>query len=412
MKIQRNLLPALKQHIEAPEMTLLVGPRQAGKTTLLQYLQQTLEAEGKSCWFFNLDIDRDAQYFKSQETLVRHLSALTGEQYAIIFIDEIQRLTNAGLFLKGIYDRQLPYKFVLTGSGSLELKEKVAESMVGRKRNFFLSTVNISEWAAFTTDYRYKDRLPALLETDALLADRILSDYLTFGGYPRVLLLQTAFEKNAMLQEIYQGYIERDIRALLQLEKTNAFVTLLQLVANRAGQLINYQDLAKMTGLSTPTLKNYLWYAEKTFIISSVTPFFKNKDKEIIKSPQYYFWDIGLRNFLRGVYDDPSDIGMRFQNLVFLLLEKKFRNSVARIHFWRTQTQAEVDFVVRQGTRLLPVEAKAGALKKPTISRSLRSFIKKYQPTECWVVNKELRTNLLVEETTVYFLPWYDLIVY
>ena len=110
-------------------------------------------------------------------------------------------------------------------------------------------------------------------------------------------------------------------------------------MANRTGSLVNIHDLSKLTTLSTPTVKNYLWYSEKTFVSAAVTPFFRNKEKELVKAPQYYFWDIGLRNFLRGIYKDISDQGMRFQNMVFLLLQSYFKNSVSKIHFWRTQNQ-------------------------------------------------------------------------
>lgn len=365
---------------------------------------------GKAVWFFNLDIERDGRLFHSQENFVRHLAALTGEQQAYIFIDEIQRLENAGLFLKGLYDRSLPYKLVVTGSGSLELKEKISESLVGRKRNFFLPTVSMAEWAAYATDYRFDDRLPQLLDTDSTLSERLLEDYLTFGGYPRVCLAGTEKEKNRLLADIYQSYIERDISNLLRLEKTSAFVTLLQLIANRTGQLINYQDLSRLTGLSAPTLKDYLWYSEKTYVINAISPFFRNKDKEIVKSPQYYFQDIGLRNYLRGIFHDIADRGMRFQHLIFQLLTEQIKDSIARIHYWRTKSQAEVDFVINYGHRLLPVEVKAGQLKKPAVSRSFRSFIEKYEPPEAWIVNRSYRNEINIGQTKVRFRTWYDLL--
>ena len=388
----------------------MVGPRQAGKTTLLKDLAAKLRSAGHDTLFYNLDIARDREHFAGQEPFVAQLLAKTGDQKHYVFIDEIQRLENAGLFLKGVFDRDLPHKLIVTGSGSLELKEKVTESLVGRKRNFYLYTVSPAEHAAYRTEYGYGNRLPHVLDTDRPLRDRILSDYLRFGGYPAVVTEDREHDKVRTLEEIYQGYIERDISALLQLEKTTAFVTLLRLLANRSGHPTNYSELAKMTNLDTATLKNYLWYAEKTFIVQSLTPYFTNKEKEIVKAPAYYFLDLGLRNFLRGIYDDPADQGMRFQTMVFRLLEQRFRHSVASLHFWRTKTKAEVDFVVNRGYDLLPVEVKSGRLKQPTVSRSYRSFLQKYRPPEGWIVNSALRTEIKIEETTVRFIPWYDLL--
>ncbi|MBX2926514.1 MAG: ATP-binding protein [Saprospiraceae bacterium] len=410
MEIARTILKDLQAHLSAPEITLLIGPRQAGKTTLLRELRTQLEKEGELCFFFNLDIDSEAIFFQSQQKFVAHIQAISGGQKSYIFIDEVQRIADAGLFLKGLYDRQMPYKFIVTGSGSLELKERIAESLVGRKQNFFLPTVSVQEWVQYATEYRFGDRISAVIHTDELLEERLLNTYMTYGGYPRVITSPTIPLKNNILQEIYQGYIERDIGQLLQLEKSSAFVVLLQLLANRSGQLVNYSDLSKLTGLSVATLKNYLWYSEKTFVTESVTPFFRNKEKEVTKAPQYYFWDLGLRNYLRGIFEDISDQGNRFQIFAFRLLEDHFRNSVASLHYWRTQNQAEVDFVINLGHRVLPVEIKSAKMKKPELSRSFQSFLSKYNPPEAWIINRHLRADILSGETKVRFIPWYDLI--
>ena len=112
----------------------------------------------------------------------------------------------------------MPYKFIVTGSGSLEFKEKISESLAGRKRNFFLPTVSIHEWLAYATQYKFGGCLAHVLETDTTLEATLLDAYLTYGGYPRVVTAETEMEKNLILQEIYQAYIERDIRDLLRRE--------------------------------------------------------------------------------------------------------------------------------------------------------------------------------------------------
>lgn len=413
MEIQRDILPELRRHLEQKEISLVIGPRQAGKTTILRTLLKQLQEEGHICLYFNLDIDTDAQYFTSQHRFLERVDVQAGRKRAFVFIDEVQRIENAGLFLKGLYDRELPYKFIATGSGSLELKEKIAESLVGRKQNFYLYTVSINEFIRYRTKGQAKERLPDWLGTDPILENQLLLEYLTFGGYPRVVTATTAVEKNAILSEIFQGYIERDIKLLLQLEKSRAFVTLLQILANRAGKMANINELAKLSELSVPTVKNYLWYSEKTFITTAVTPFFRNREKEIVKSPQYYFFDSGLRNFLIGLNQldrSTEDMGFLFQQMVFRLLQDHFRDSVASIHFWRTQTQAEVDFVVNRGRDLLPVEVKSSLMDRPKVGRSLHSFLQKYQPAEAWVINRQLDTALQVGNTKVYFRPWYRLL--
>ncbi|MDP5172740.1 MAG: ATP-binding protein [Bacteroidia bacterium] len=407
LSIHRSLRQEIVEHLSRKEMTLLTGPRQAGKTTLLKEIAAGLE--GQDLLFLNLDIPKDRGLLEDQEKFVAYLHAFSGGKPSTIFIDEIQRLENAGLYLKGIYDRDLPYKFVLTGSGSLELKEKVTESLVGRKRNFNLLTTSIEEFAAYKTNYQFGTRLGEILATNQVLREEILTEYLMFGGYPAVVTEKRESDKLRTLEEIYQGYIERDIVAMLQLEKSQAFITLMRLMASRSGSIVNYSDLAKLTTLRHETIKKYLWYAEKTFIIRPISPFFTNKEKELVKAPSYYFLDIGLRNYLRGIFDDPSDTGMRFQTFVYRLLEKRFRHAIASIHFWRSKAKAEVDFVVNRGPDLLPVEVKSTALKTPSVTRSYRSFLEQYKPKEGWVVNRSLSADVMIGETIVRFIPWWEL---
>ena len=132
--VKRKLQNELIKHLSKPEITLITGPRQAGKTTLLLWLKKSLEEEKNNTVFFNLDIESDKQFFTSQADLLKKIQLETSKKKTYVFIDEIQRKENAGLFLKGIYDMNLPYKFIITGSGSLELKEKIHESLAGRKR--------------------------------------------------------------------------------------------------------------------------------------------------------------------------------------------------------------------------------------------------------------------------------------
>jgi predicted AAA+ superfamily ATPase len=156
-----------------------------------------------------------------------------------------------------------------------------------------------------------------------------------------------------------------------------------------------------------------LWYSEKTFVTASVSPFFRNKEKEITKAPQYYFYDHGLRNFLLDTWlveERPEDFGFLFQQLVYHLLLKRYENSVASIHYWRTQNQAEVDFVVNLGRQLLPVEVKSGKRDRPKVQRSMHSFIQKYQPEEAWIITRHLATTQTIGQTVVRFKPWYVLL--
>src|SRR5574341_447232 len=210
MPIKRNLLKGLQAHLPKKEMTLLVGPRQAGKTTLMLHLQDEKKKKGDRTLFLSLDYERDQPHFADQEALLRRLRLEFGSKKGYVFIDEIQRKENAGIFLKGLYDMRTPYKFILTSSGSGALKEKWRESLAGRKRMFELSTVTLAEFINYGTADKYQDRLAEYFRINTSAAQGLLMEYLNFGGYPRVVLEDTTKEKSAIIDEIYRSYIRSE----------------------------------------------------------------------------------------------------------------------------------------------------------------------------------------------------------
>ena len=176
---------------------------------------------------------------------------------------------------------------------------------------------------------------------------------------------------------------------------------------------MNLSELSSTLGLSVQTVKEYLWYLEKTFVIKKVTPFFRNTRKEITKSPIYYFYDLGMRNYAAGCYAAPlrpSDAGFLFQNLAYNIIERRVKSSPGDIHYWRTKDGAEVDFVVKKGSRIIPVEVKYKELKQVIVPRSLRSFIKDYSPKTAFVVNLYLEKTHCIDKSKVEFVPVYKLL--
>ena len=411
--IKRNLLDELKDHLDSKEISLIVGSRQAGKTTIMKELQTILIKDGIKTIYFNLDFEQDKQLFSSQSALIKKLELEFGDNPAVVFIDEIQRKEDAGLFLKGIYDYNLQYKFIVSGSGSLELKEKIHESLAGRKRMFELSTVTFQEFVNFKTEYRYKGKLNDFLDLEKEKARSFLEEYLNFGGYPRVVTEKQIEEKRRIIDEIIKSYIEKDIVFLLKVERADAYSLLLRLLASMTGKITNYSVIASNAGISVPTLKHYLWYAEKTFVLDRVLPYFKNAKKEITKAPIYYFNDIGFRNYLLGLFgnmnDMSNDLGFVFQNFIYNILKEKIKFTDKTLHFWRTLDKAEVDFVIESGNKLIPIEVKYASCEKSSMKKSLRSFINKYNPEKAFVINIYSRNEIKVKNTKVSFVPFYDL---
>jgi uncharacterized protein len=413
--IRRDILDKLKAHLSQKEISLIIGPRQVGKTTLMKTLIAQLDGSGERTLYLNLDIEEDAKYFVSQNSLLKKLQLESGSARAYVFIDEIQRKQDAGLFLKGLFDMDLPYKFIVSGSGSVELKEKVHESLAGRKRLFEMHPVSFTEFVDFRTDYSYSKRLNEYFSVEKSRALDLLDEYLEFGGYPRIVLSETLEEKTSDINEIYSSYIEKDIAYLLKVEKTDSFKSLIKLLAAQTGGLVNYSALSSMTGLSVLTIKKYLWYIERTYVARRLEPFYRNIRKETTKSPVCYFYDLGLRNFALGMFGISragKEKGFSFQNFIFNILDEKLFGSGSKTGFWRTKDKAEVDFVVERSGEIIPLEAKFSKLSRPEIGASFRNFIKRYSPRRAFIVNLSLKQAIKIDNTEVVFMPYSDLLFF
>ncbi|PIU03490.1 ATPase [Candidatus Shapirobacteria bacterium CG08_land_8_20_14_0_20_39_18] len=406
--IKRKIFKELKDHLDKKEITLIVGPRQAGKTTLMVLLKEHLEAQGKKTIFFNLDIEADKQLFVSQEQLLHKIAIEIGESEGYVFIDEIQRKENAGLFLKGLYDMNLPYKLIVSGSGSVELKEKIHESLAGRKRVFELSTLSFIEFVNYKTEYKYEIKLPEFFAIEPNQTQRLLEEYLSYGGYPRVILEDTVDRKRRIMAELYQSYLERDIVSLLGIKKTESFTALVQIMASQVGNLVNVTELSNTLNISTVTVSDYLWYMQKTFLVDKVTPYFRNIRKEITKAPVFYFYDLGMRNYALGTFGTTpiSDNGFLFQNFIYHLLKNKTQDSSARVHYWRTTDKAEVDFVIDKVQEVIPIEVKYKKLSETETTRSFQNFLSKYQPKLGYVIHLGKESKERVGNTEIAFLPY------
>lgn len=413
MYIKREIYEKIKGHLSAKEITLIVGPRQVGKTTLAKKLQSELEKQNEKVLFLNLDIESDYGLLESQEKFLFALRNQVGKEKAYIFIDEFQRKKNGGKFLKGLYDMDLSYKFIITGSGSIELKEEVHESLAGRKRLFELGTLTFSEYVNYKTDYAFSGKLSEMYKIFPERVDLHLIDYLTFGGYPKVVLSETIEEKRAVLQEIFNSYLIKDITALLKVEKTAKFQNLLENLSILDGKLMNISQLSRNVGLSVSTLEKYLWYLEKTFIITPSRPFSRSPLKEINRSSIYYFNDLGLKNLISNNIGNPLDrleLGFDFQAFVFNELSYKLQEKQPiSLNFWRSKDGAEVDIVIKSGGKIVGVECKYGKYSKPSYTKSMYSFLKKYQPSSFVIVNKNLLKKEQIDNTRIYFVPFFEL---
>ena len=402
-QIKKKIIPWMKRD----EIIVITGARQTGKSVLLyQLIYDYLLPKTNNIYYFNLDIPHQLSFFDDPDRLVDLINSVKGRAY--VFIDEIQRLKEPGLFLKGIYDMHLNAKIIVSGSSALEIKSRVQEALTGRKAVFHLNTFNLEEL--------FHALFPAKKKNDVFNDDinfrSVLDHYLTYGGYPAVTLVEDKELKLRLLEEIFYSYLEKDIKSFLKVENQNAFSNLVKILSSQIGNLVNKNELSNTLGIHKNTLDNYLFYLEQTFVVDFVRPFYKNPRKELLKSPKIYFRDIGLRNFAISNFSSfefRPDKGRVYENFSYLSLKEKLRIS-EQINFWRTKAGAEVDFIIVKGLKPLPFEVKASRIKEFRISKSLRSFLRTYHPEEAHCINLSLKGNCRIENTNVYFLSPADLV--
>lgn len=411
--IKRDILSAIRNHIFEKEITFIVGARQVGKTTIMNILADELKAKGEKVALFNLDFYSDKELFSSQQYFIDKIESLYGKEKVFLFVDEIQRIPDAAIFLKGIYDKGYNFKFIVSGSGSIELKAKTKESLTGRKLEFIVLPVSFTEFVNYKTKYEFEDNIIAYLSFNSEKTLSLLKEYIAFGGYPRIVTEENPVNKRNLINEIFSSYVEKDIKQLMNVEKDDVFLILVRLLAASSGKLLNHKKLSSETSLSLPTLMNYLYYAEKTYLIDLIKPYFRSHKKEITKAPVVNFNDTGIRNYALGLYGNENtgnESGFIFQNFIYLLIRDILKNKGYKINYWRTNSGAEVDFVIDKINDLIPIEVKYTSLKSNSISRSLRSFIQKYNPGNAYIINLTANESVVIENTKVHIIPFYQIV--
>lgn len=416
--IKRELFQDILEHIAKPEITLITGSRQVGKTVLLLQLKEWLiKNKGiapENIFYYNLDFIQDWQIFQNQTQFIEFLQDRSRQEKIYLLIDEAQKAKDAAKFFKGVYDSRLNVKIVLTGSSSLEIKTKIKESMAGRKIIFNLQPFCFSEFVAAKNSSLYQRLISKkkLVFLDEKMLLKLFQQFLIFGGYPRVVLSKNKQEKIMILKEINASYIEKDILNFLEIKNKLAFSNLIRLLAGQIGQLVEIQELATNLRIDRQTVERYIFSLEQTFVVNKLLPYFRNVRQEIIKMPKIYFTDLGLRNLVIENFFEAEqrlDKEQFLENAVFNELNFYFRKSLSKIRFWRTKQRAEVDFVIVKGNEIIPIEVKY-SLIKPKISLGLRHFIEKYQPKQAFIINlSKNNQSIKIKKTKINFIYPFEL---
>ncbi len=374
---------------------LVVGPRQAGKSTWIREALAHLEAP---ILVLHAEEPRVRELADSPALALAGLSDVLTPETLLLF-EEVQHLREAPLFIKGLVDLDRTRRVVATGSSSFELGARTRESLAGRARRTRLLPFSLQEVETLVS----AEFVPAIrdLQIAALWEKLVVT-----GGYPEPWFDPEPAEA---LHYLAESFVLKDPSDLHQIERPAVFRKLLELAAADVGNLVNLTEWASLAQTSRNTVGRYLEIAEEAHVLRLVPPFAGGKRAEVTGTPKVFFLDNGLRNAVFGGFKashERGDRGALWENAVFNELAKRL-DLLDDIRFWRTKSGAEVDFVVRRGERMVAIEVKAAALTRPTISRGTHSFLEAYQPACLGVVNASLRLDTVEDGVPVRFVrPW------
>ncbi len=426
--LPRKIENELQRAVLERGVLVLTGARQVGKTSIMyRLIDYLLNKEGvaeSQIMYIDLEFPNILSQLNGLygEDFLRFLRAhdIDTKKRAFVFIDEVHYLTNPSSFLKTVHDHYPQIKLIVSGSSTLKIKDKFADSLAGRKQMYEIFPLDFEEFLDFKgsnlskrkEEFNIKRMIksglpPSLSEVQFIAAEfaGVFEEYVIFGGHPQVVKTESFEGKRRLLIEIYTSYIRKDIKDFAHIENISGFNRLIELLANQIGTPINISELSNSANISRPTVEKYLLLLENTFILSLLPPYYRNSRKEIIKSPKVFFHDCGARNAVIGNFEplgSRMDTGMLFENAVFSELYKH-RGLAEELHFWRTKSKVEADFVVK-GKALVPCEVKYG-LKKPKVTPGLGSFINAYAPPIAFVITRDFFAEAAVNETRVFFIP-------
>jgi hypothetical protein len=346
--VLRDITKELKEAAEEFPVVTVFGPRQSGKTTLAQ-----MTFPGKRYYSFEdpdirLATEADPKGFLAQLP-----------EGAVL--DEVQRIPQLLSYIQSIVDhKRKPGMFILTGSHQPEINQAVSQTLAGRTAILTLLPYSLRELRSYRTKWN-------------------TFDLIVTGAFPRVH--EERVKPARFFNGYIQTYVERDVRALINLKDLRQFQQFLVLLAGRIGQVVNYTSLSNDLGVSSTTVKNWISVLKASFVAFELPPFFENVGKRVIKSPKIYFCDAGLAAHFLGI-ETPEQAardplrGNLYENLVILEFLKARLNRGRRpdLYFFRDTHGNEVDLVLRRGGKLVPVEIKSAATFTSDFMKGVEQF--------------------------------------
>lgn len=375
--VPRDSLDTFEKLLRSFPAVLIVGPRQSGKTTFVRAALGGWE---------HFDLERPSDF----ATLTADLEGFFARHPRRVVIDEAQRLPALFPVLRHVLDRGAPRgRYVLLGSASPELISTASESLAGR--------IALLELTPF---------MPTELATRRQQADRWF-----WGGFPPVHDRRDVEARLHWLDSYVTTFLERDLPALGLRLPTARLRQLWTMLTHVHGNVLNVSDLARSLGVSSHTVAHYLDVLEGAFMIRRLPPHFAKLQKRLTKSPKLYVRDTGLLHFLAGLRN-PAELeswsrrGASFEGLVIEQIVALARRKIVRptVSYWRTQTGSEVDLLIGDGNRVIPIEIKSSVAVGARDVAGLRNCMKDLAIDHGFVVANSSEPRTIGTDIDV--IPW------
>ena len=406
--VNRTIYEELLPWLGEKKCLIIKGARQTGKTTLLSILKKKLQDKDKKVVYFSIDQELNNPIFTNPRYLLRFLKDqenIDENHFCYLMLDEFQYIQSPGMYLKVLFDLASDYiQVIATGSSALDIsKEK--EFLTGRKIEFILERFSFLEYlnsqSSFNYNYQWKigdpiDDLEEFYQIYKEDLEQFFVDYVNWGGYPEVSLMQSIKKKEIIIRELLSTYIQKDVSDFLKVENISGFNKLVTYLAFQVGNLVNVNELAGTLGLNNRTINAYLDILKHTFIFEFVPPYYFNKRKELSKMPKVFANDMGIIHYsTNALYSQYKMIpGNLVENFAFIHLKKN-----DTLNFYRTNSGAEIDFLIQQHNLFIPIEVKFR--KKVSIPVIFNNFSKNY-PISCSII---LSQDTIKQEKNVYYIP-------
>jgi len=403
-----------RRRFDAPQVHIVFGARQTGKSTLIESLLP------EDATRFDLSIPGTRSRFLTQpDDLISLCRSLPRKKPAWVFIDEAQNVPALFDAVQHLYDSDKQrWRFVLCGSSARKLRQTGANLLPGRSFLYRLYPLTLQERPA--PDAPREFDAPAVLPLDwprakpaQLFLPADLLTRLAYGELPGVITLDES-QRADLLESYTQLHLEEEMRREALVKDWPAFVRFLRLAAVESGQMVNYLKIAKDVGLSVPTVKSHYQLLEDMFLGFRLPAFSRSPRKNLLSTDRFLFFDLGVRHAAARLRPSPDVVqanpGPVFEQWVGIELWKRLQYlREGSLHYLRTKDGAEVDFIVERGNRLIPVEVKWTEHPSPSDARHLLTFLGEHpkQARHGYLICRCRAPLRLHDKVTA--LPWFCL---